>query len=370
MNRRQFVRTTVGATLAASAAGSLRAQQAPNVIAPKSVKPVVISSANGNKFKNGGDVTCVQKAFTMMTGGADVLDALIAGVNILELDPGDTSVGYGGLPNADGVVQLDACCMHGPKRRAGGVANLEGVRTPANVAQKVMQMTDHHLIVGLGAQRFARNMGFKIEEDLNSDESRRLWLEWKRRIDPEHYLDPEKRADAGHRAMMAMVSDGLLDPEHIYGTINCNGINAKGEICGVTTTSGLAWKIPGRVGDSPILGAGLYVDGEIGAAGSTGRGEANLYGLSSFLIVENMRRGMHPKDAGIDACKRIKANTVEKRLLNSRGEPNFNVNFYILNAKGEYAGVALYAGSNFAVCTEAGPQTVSSEALLQGKPTD
>lgn len=369
MNRRQFVRTTVGATVAGAAVRPLFAQ-APNVMAPKSVKPVVISSANGNKFKNGGDMTCVHKAWTLMTQGADVLDALIAGVNIVELDPLDDSVGFGGLPNAEGVVQLDSCCMHGPKKRAGGVACIEGVRTPSLVAQKVLEMTDHHLIVGAGAQSFARNMGFKIEDDLNTDNSRKLWLDWKRRIDPEHYLDPEKRADAGHRAMMAMVDEGLIDRQHIYGTINCDGVNAKGEICGVTTTSGLAWKIPGRVGDSPILGAGLYVDGEIGAAGSTGRGEANLFGLCSFLIVENMRRGMHPKDAGIDACKRIKANTIEKRLLNSRGEPNFDVNFYCLNAKGEYAGVALYPESTFAVCTEEGPKTLPSEPLLQGKPTD
>jgi N4-(beta-N-acetylglucosaminyl)-L-asparaginase len=367
MNRRDFVRTAVGATLAAGAPRALLGQQSPNVIVKKSAKPVVIASANGNKFKNGGDMTAVHKAFTMMTEGTDVLEALIAGVNITELDPADTSVGFGGLPNADGVVQLDACCMHGPKKRAGGVACLEGVRTPSNVAHMVMQQTDHHLIVGHGAQNFARSMGFKIEDDLNSEESRRLWLDWKRRIDPTHYLDPEKRAAVGREALMAMVGEGLIDREHIYGTINCNGVNARGEICGVTTTSGLPWKIPGRVGDSPILGAGLYVDGEVGAAGSTGRGEANLYGLSSFLIVENMRRGMHPKDAGIEACKRIKANTVEKRLLNSRGDPKFNVNFYVLNAKGEYAGVALYPNSNFAVCTEDGPKTLPSEPLLQGK---
>ncbi len=335
----------------------------------KSSKPVVISSANGNKFKNGGEMTCVQKAWTLMTQGGDVLDALIAGVNIVELDPADTSVGFGGLPNADGVVQLDSCCMHGPKKRAGGVACIEGVRTPSNVAQKVMNFTDHHLLVGAGAQKFARDMGFKIEEDLNTEESRRLWLDWKRRIDPEHWLDPQKRAEAGDRARVAMVNEGLIEMQHVTGTINCNGVNAQGEICGVTTTSGLAWKIPGRVGDSPILGAGLYVDGEIGAAGSTGRGEANLYGLCSFLIVENMRRGMTPKDAGMEALKRIQGNTIEKRLLNSRGLPNFNVNFYILNAKGEYAGVALYP-NQFAVCTEAGPQTLDSEALLAGKPNE
>jgi N4-(beta-N-acetylglucosaminyl)-L-asparaginase len=155
----------------------------------------------------------------------------------------------------------------------------------------------------------------------------------------------------------------------VFGTINCNGINAKGEICAVTTTSGLAFKIPGRVGDSPILGAGLYVDGKVGAAGSTGRGEANLFGLSSFFIVESMRQGMSPKDAGMLALKRIAANTVEKRLLNSRGTPNFNVNFYILNARGEYAGVALYA-SRFALCNADGPQTLAAEALFPGKPED
>ncbi|MDQ3118349.1 MAG: N(4)-(beta-N-acetylglucosaminyl)-L-asparaginase [Verrucomicrobiota bacterium] len=369
MNRRNFLRTTAGASLAAAAPHALLAQT-PNIITPKSTKPVVVASANGNKFKNGGNMTTVQKAWDMMTQGADLLDALIAGVNIVELDPLDTSVGYGGLPNADGIVQLDACCMHGPKKRAGGVACLEGIRTPSDVAKAVMEQTDHHLIVGQGAQNFARGFGFKIEDDLNTDESRRLWLDWKRRVDPQHYLDPEKRAEAGQRAMLAMVAEGLIDQQHIYGTINCNGVNARGEICGVTTTSGLAWKIPGRVGDSPILGAGLYVDGEIGAAGSTGRGEANVYGLCSFLIVENMRRGMHPKDAGLEACRRIKANTIEKRLLNSRGLPNFNVNFYILNAKGEYAGVALYPESTFAVCTEDGPKTLPSEPLLQGKPTE
>lgn len=336
----------------------------------KSAKPVVIASANGNKFKNGGDMTCVQKAFTMMTQGADVLDALIAGVNIVELDPLETSVGYGGLPNADGIVELDASCMHGPKKRAGAVAGMEGVRTPSLIAKAVMEQTDHHLIAGRGAQNFARSLGFKIEDDLNTEESRKLWLEWKRRTDPVHYLDPVKRAEAGGRVMMQMVAEGLIDPMHIYGTINCNGVNAKGEICGVTTTSGTAWKIPGRVGDSPILGAGLYVDGEIGAAGSTGRGEANLYSVSSFFIVENMRRGMSPKDAGLEACRRIKANTTEKRLRNSKGNPNFNVNFYVLNATGAYAGVAMYPGTAYAVCTESGPQTLPCESLLEGKPED
>jgi N4-(beta-N-acetylglucosaminyl)-L-asparaginase len=371
MKRRDFMIGSAAASVAMASARTIKGE-APTILAPSAVKPLVISSANGNRFKNGGNVTCVQKAFTMITKGADVLDAVVAGVNIVELDPEDDSVGYGGLPNAEGVVQLDSSCMHGPRKQAGAVACIEGVRTPSLVAKAVLEQTDHHLIVGKGAQDFARNMGFKIEDDLNTPHSREMWLEWKRRIDPSHYLDPKKRAEAGRRAALEMLAEGKLRPENFHGTINCDGINSKGEICGVTTTSGLSWKIPGRVGDSPILGAGLYLDGNVGAAGSTGRGEANLYGLCSFLIVEEMRRGAHPRDAGMEALKRIKASTVEKRLLNSRGTPNFYVNFYILNSRGEYAGVTMYQESNarFAICDENGPKTLSCEGLLAGKPGD
>jgi N4-(beta-N-acetylglucosaminyl)-L-asparaginase len=369
IRRRDFVRA--GALLGATAglSGERALAQAP-AVRRSSSRPVVIASANGNRFKNGGARTCVEEAFARLVDGSDPVDAVIAGVNIVERDPEDTSVGYGGLPNADGIVQLDSCCMHGLKKRAGGVAALEGVRTPSLVAKAVMEQTDHHLLVGEGAQMFARGMGFEIEADLNTPRSRQLWLEWKRRIDPLHYLDPQKRVHAGFEAGLQMVAEGLIDRDHFYGTINCNGLSPRGELGGVTTTSGLAWKIPGRVGDSPILGAGLYVDGDVGAAGSTGRGEANLYGLCSFLIVENMRRGMTPKDAGMEALRRIKTATIERRLLNSRGEPNFNVNFYILNARGEHAGVALYAGAMaaYAVCTENGAENRPIEPLLAGAP--
>jgi N4-(beta-N-acetylglucosaminyl)-L-asparaginase len=365
LSRRKFVIS--GAALVAAGASPGKSQE-PARGGARGFKPVVISAANGNHFKNGGSVTCVEKAFTMIADGGDVLDAVIAGVNILELDPEETSVGYGGLPNADGVVQLDASVMHGPKKRAGAVAAIEGVRTPSLVAKAVMENTDHHLLVGKDASTFARNMGFTVEPDLNTEKSRRLWLEWKRRVDPNHYLDPKSRSDAGSKATWRMAEEGLIDINHVNGTINCNAINAKGEICGVTTTSGLAFKIPGRVGDSPILGAGLYVDGGIGAAGSTGRGEANLYGLCSFLIVEFLRQGLHPKDAAIEACKRIKANTVEKRLLDPRGNPNFDVTFYVLDAKGRHAGVSLRAGAKYAVCTENGPETLACESLIQREP--
>ena len=404
IDRRAFVRATAAGLAAttlpttALALGTPVGDRAPEVLIRAAVRPLVISDASGIQFKNGGTESAVERAFRLITEGKDVLDALIAGANIPELDPEETGIGYGALPNADGIVQLDASCMHGPKRRAGAVAAIEGVRTPSLVAQAVMDQTDHHLLAGKGAQEFAHALGFKIEDDLNTERSRRLWVEWRRRMDPDRWLDPSKRQirekdkhekdpgeselsaamtrpEVGRRAVEAgwsMVEDGLIPEGPFWGTINCNGINANGDICGVTTTSGLAWKIPGRVGDSPILGAGLYVDNDVGAAGSTGRGEANLYNLSSYLIVESMRRGMSPKDAGMEALKRIRANTVEKRLLNSRGLPNFNIRFFILNKRGEHAGVSMYSSgeTRFALCTEKGAEEPRLEPLLDGNPTD
>ena len=390
LNRRQFIRAGTAAGLLSGAAATAargaaagektkpvpdakaadaKAAGAPAVVTSKAYKPVVIASVNGHKYKNGGPRTCIEETFRLLTEGSDVLDAVIAGVNIVELDPLDTSVGYGGIPNADGVVQLDACCMHGVKKRAGGVGALEGVRTPSKVARAVGDLTDHHLLVGAGAQQFARGLGFTIEPDLNTEESRRLWLEWKRKLDPEHYLDPSRSAAEAERARDAMIAEGLLDPRHVYGTINCDAVSARGEMAGATTTCGLSFKMPGRVGDSPILGAGLYVDGEVGAAGSTGRGEANLYGLGSYQIVENLRLGMKPKDAGMEVLKRIVARTTEKRLLQDNGKPNFYVKFYILSRAGEHAGVAIYStfkgtAAEYAVCTEEGPRIVPCESLL------
>jgi N4-(beta-N-acetylglucosaminyl)-L-asparaginase len=366
--------TTPAFAQAPSASSGQAPQAAPQVLT-KGARPVVVASANGNQWKDVEGLTCVAKAFRMIAAGADVLDAVVAGVNIVELDPEETGVGYGGLPNADGVVQLDASVMHGPKKRAGAVACLEGVRTPSLVAKAVMEQTDHVLLVGRDAQRFARNLGFKIEDDLNTEKSRKLWLEWKRRTDGEHYPNPKTRAEAWDRERLRMIDEGLIRADHAFGTINCNGLSAKGELAGVTTTSGLSWKIPGRVGDSPIIGAGLYVDNEVGAAGSTGRGEANLFALGSFVVVEQMRGGASPKDAGMAALKRLVANVVEKRLLNNRGKPNFNVSYYVINARGDHAGVSLY-GTNgngpvkYAVCTEDGPKTVEMEGLLPGTPTD
>ncbi len=386
MHRRQFVKSSAAAGAAAlfpeavqavsppatSNSGTTPSNQAPTVLTRQTLEPVVVSDLSGIRYKNGGPESAVEVAYRMITEGSDVLDAVVAGVNVPELDPTEMGVGYGGRPNAEGVVQLDACCMHGPRKWAGGVAAIEGVRTPSLVAKAVAEITDHHLLVGQGAQDFARSLGFEIEDDLNTEASRDAWLEWRRRVDPEHYLDPAERLRRGYEVGLDMMREGLIDGDSYWGTVHCSGINAAGEICAVTTTSGLSWKIPGRVGDSPILGAGLYVDGDVGSAGSTGRGEANLFNLSSFLIVEHLRQGMHPKDAGMAALQRIKDNTIEDRLLNDRGLPAFDVRFFVLDKAGRYAGVAMYgsAENQYGLCTANGAERQQLEGLLEGSPTD
>jgi N4-(beta-N-acetylglucosaminyl)-L-asparaginase len=283
-------------------------------------KPVAISSANG--------LRAVQKAFDLLIQGADTLDAVIEGVKIQELDPNDDSVGYGGLPNAEGVVQLDASCMHGPTKRAGAVGCLENIKTPSEVAKLVLKYTNHIFLVGEGAKRFALSYGFK-EENLLTDSSRQKWLAWRANLNPtDDYLDvPE-------------AEQMVVRPT---GTINCNAVTPGGEISSVTTTSGLAWKIPGRVGDSPIIGAGQYCDNEVGAAGSTGRGESNIKVCGGFLTVEHMRRGMKPTDACLETVKRVVAAT-EARLLDERGRPKFNLNFYAVNKRGEFGAASLFPG--------------------------
>jgi N4-(beta-N-acetylglucosaminyl)-L-asparaginase len=364
-SRRAFV-GLAGAALAVGTQAAERRETAAKTGSGTSRRPLVIATGNGHVFRNGGPRTCVEEAWERIARGEDVLDALVAGVQIVELDPADDGVGYGGLPNADGIVQLDASVMHGSLRRAGAVAGIEGIRTPSVVARAVANLTDHHLLVGAGAQALARQIGLVVEPDLNTEHSRGIWLEWKRRIDPEHWLDPGRRPEAAAAATASMVRDGLLDRNSVQGTIHCHAVGAHGEVAGVTTTSGLAFKIPGRVGDSPILGAGNWIDGAVGAAGSTGRGEANLYNLSSHLVVELMRGGAHPKDAALEALRRVRANTVDTRLRNAHGEPKFNVKFYVSNVRGDYAGVALYEDpeATFAVCDANGARLEAMAGLL------
>jgi len=295
--------------------------RAPAIILRPPARAVAIASANG--------IRGVAKAFELIESGADTLDAAVEGVKIQELDPDDDSVGYGGLPNEEGVVQLDASCMHGPTRRAGAVAALEGIKTPSEVAKLVLKYTNHILLVGEGAKRFALSYGFK-EEDLLTERSRQKWLTW--------------RANRGHDDDWLDVPENEPMVARPTGTINMDVVNSKGDISSVTTTSGLAWKIPGRVGDSPIVGAGEYTDNDIGAAGSTGRGESNIMVCGGFLTVEHMRHGMNPTDAALETLKRVVAMT-PTRLLNGAGRPTFSLCFYAVNKKGEFGSASLYPSS-------------------------
>jgi N4-(beta-N-acetylglucosaminyl)-L-asparaginase len=279
-----------------------------------------------------------------MQAGADPLDAAVAGVAIVEADPSDHSVGLGGIPNADGVVELDAAVMHGPSHGGGAVAALRNIVHPAAVARLVMKRTDHCLLVGEGALQFARMHGVP-ETELLTDEARKIWLYWKEtnsRMDD--YVPPPP--DQVDPAVKAFFGDAYVR-EH--GTIHLSALDTHGDLGCVTTTSGLYYKIPGRVGDSPILGAGLYLDNEAGSAGSTGRGEANLLNLSSHLMVVELRRGRAPQDAALEACRRIAATNRDPRLRDDRGRPRFDVKFYCVSKDGRFAGASLWAGAKMAV---------------------
>ena len=329
----------LGSAAAAATAGAAGAFQGGGK------KPVVISSANG--------MAACAKAMEMLKNNADTLDAVIAGVNIVELDPNDTSVGYGGLPNEDGVVELDASVTHGPTRRCGAVAAIQGIKTPSKIAKLVMEHTTHVMLVGEGALRFAEAHGYK-KEDLLTDKARTAWLVWKESLRAPGSLnnwismDQNLAADAAPlkqlKERFPNTDEGTLAwawqmARHpTYGTINCLALNEKGEMSGVTTTSGLAWKIPGRVGDSPIIGAGLYLDQDVGGAGSTGVGEENIRIAGGHTIVECMRRGMSPKEAVTEALKRVSRNYNDDKTKLDK----LDIEFYALRKDGEHAAGSLW----------------------------
>jgi len=306
-------------------------------------RPLMVSSSNG--------LRSLEKGMEILKKGGDTLDAVIEAVVPVEDDPNDSSVGYGGLPNEDCIVELDASVMHGPTRRAGAVASLRSIKNPSRVAKLVMERSDHILLVGPGALRFARAHGL-AEENLLTERSRVAWLawkesmsdrdnwgpgldspEWKERIS--HLLDP-KMSEAERVATLEWIREVILNPP--TGTINCLAVDPGGNVSGTTTTSGLAWKIAGRVGDSPIVGAGLYVDNDVGAAGSTGRGEENIRVCGAHTIVELMRQGKSPTDACLETLKRVVRNYNDDRARLRR----ISLLFYALNKNGQHGGASLW----------------------------
>ncbi len=298
-------------------------------------RPLIISSANG--------LHALDKGMDILKKGGDTLDAVVAAVTVVEDDPNDDSVGYGGLPNEEGEVELDSSVMHGPTHRAGAVAAVRRIKNVSRLAKTVMENTNHTMIVGDGARRFAVAEGFE-EMNLLTEHSRKIWLAWKAKTS----FNWRPGIDSpGWKEYMSALFDGDLEKiayaERVIahpptGTIPCMAVDAKGDISATTTTSGLSWKIPGRVGDSPIIGAGCYVDNEVGAAGSTGKGEENIKVCGGHTIVEMMRQGKSPTDACMEAMARVAHNYKnDKRKLNT-----FHLYFYGINKDGAHGAVSLW----------------------------
>jgi N4-(beta-N-acetylglucosaminyl)-L-asparaginase len=400
MKRRDFL-----SGLAVTSASLAAAQVTKGATAPQSqgkaaataasAKNIMICAANGITPRG----SHIDAGYKRLLAGADTLEAAITVVSGPENDPKDSSVGLGGLPNEEGVVELDACCMHGPTRRAGSVGGVRDIKNVAALSKAVMDHTGHVMLVGEGATRFAVAMGF-AKENLLTDDSRKIWLLWKEYHSDQDWWGPGladttwKPPATMHtgalqdqprqmQRLYAMAGDLGIAPEDRmdaiqkvlhppHGTINCSALNEKGEMSSVTTTSGLAWKLPGRCGDSPIIGAGCYCDQDVGAAGATGSGEENIKVAGAHTIVENMRHGMSPEEAGMDALKRI--------VRNYNGDMTriryISMHYYILRKDGAYAGVSLWSGSaehpaRFAVNDGNGPgRHELAKALYQGVPLD
>jgi len=342
-SRRKFFLTSLASSVAASA-GKLWARPAATgggsgalaaAVPAAGTRPIIISSANG--------LHALDKGMDVLKKGGDTLDAVIAAVTVVEDDPNDDSVGYGGLPNEEGEVELDASCMHGPTRRAGAVAGVRRIKNVARLAQTVMERTNHVMLVGDGARRFGVDEGFE-QINLLTEHSRKIWLAWKAAssvnwrpgIDSPEWKDKMAEIFGDNQEEIAYAEKVIAHPP--TGTIPCMAVNEKGDISVVVTTSGLAWKIPGRAGDSPIIGAGCFADNEVGAAGSTGKGEENIKISGGHTIVEMMRRGKSPEDACLEALARIAHNyNGDKKKL-----ATFHIFFYALNKDGQHGAASLW----------------------------
>jgi N4-(beta-N-acetylglucosaminyl)-L-asparaginase len=365
VSRRMLLGTALSggaAALSCSAASAREAQGTPkpSTSGARTARkdwPVLVGSANA--------LAGMKLHYEKLAGGADPLDVVIEVVKVTEADPNDDSVGLGGLPNEDGVVQLDAACMYGPRHKSGAVGCIENILHPSEVARLVMERTDHCFLVGKGAYEFARKHGHPHVE-LLTESSRKKWLEWKENLsNSDDWLPPPPKVP--YQGALPRESEKVAlrrewQAKRQTGTIHCSALAKDGAIACTTTTSGLAWKIPGRVGDSAIVGAGLYCDQEAGSAGSTGRGEANILVNGGFAIVELMRQGASPLDAGLEVLRRVTRQTqrqsrYQPELVDKDGLPSFGLKYYILGLDGTWAGVSLRGGGGFAVSDPAhGPR--------------
>ena len=356
LSRRDFIATTVAGSAASLALGQQSSAPANSSTAALK-RPIIICAANGYNYLDNG--------YAFLKSGGDTLDAALRVVRGPEDDPKDTSVGLGGLPNEEGVVELDACCMHGPTRRAGSVGAVRNIKNASQVSKAVMEHTGHVMLAGEGAERFAVTMGFP-RENLLTDRARKIWQLWKEYhstddwwgpgIGDPHWQPPQTGPQSELwrerlRHMQELAAAIGIEPQDRQeairkvlfpptGTIHCSVLNDKGEISGCTTTSGLAFKLPGRVGDSPIIGAGCYTDQDVGSAGATGSGEENIKVAGAHTVVENMRHGMSPEEAGMDVLKRIVRN-----YNHDMNKLRFiDMTYYVLRKDGAYAGVSLWEG--------------------------
>jgi len=359
LNRRTFLASAAAIPLAGPLAAA-----APTRAGRSAARPVAISSGNG--------LRTVAKAVEMINAGRDCVDGVVEGVAIVENDPEDMSVGYGGLPNEEGVVELDSSVMHGPMHRAGAVAGIRNIKNPAAVAREVLRRTDHVMLVGEGAYKFARALGFP-HEDLLTEQARQAWLRWKANLNrDDDWLDRDQiirfrgGEDAERVGKIVDAPAADSDIPFTYGTIHCSAVDANGDLGACTTTSGLSYKLPGRVGDSPIIGAGMFVDNEVGSAGATGRGESVIQSCGSFQIVRHMAEGVEPAEACLRALKWIADHTKRPDLLNDRREPNFQVTFYALRKDGAYGSAAMRPGAVYTVCEADGQARTEKCAALFG----
>ena len=374
--RRNFLSRTALAAAGVAGSGVTEAAAAQSKVDPPvryqpPKKPVIVTRETGDNT--------IAEAYAMLERGADTLDAALHICQGREDDPTDHSVGYGGLPNEDGVVELDACVMHGPTRRAGSVGAIQNVRHAAQVAKSVMETTGHVMIVGNGATNFALDRGFR-REDLLTEDARKIWMLWKEHgngfwapgldspdwkppvgaprgsipqaVAPPRHPGPEhaQMVMDAMRRLSAMAARMGIRPGLRYeaalevlwpttGTIHVSALNTKGEVSGATTTSGQAWKIPGRLGDSPIIGAGCFTDQDVGSAGATGNGEENIKIAGAHTIVDLMRQGATPKEAGMEALRRI-ARNYNNDMTRLR---YIDMIYYIVRRDGAYAGVSLWS---------------------------